>query len=296
MCRLGPVWGTDLRRHSDLVKQAYRPLLEAAAAGSDIVVRRDQRYGPHARQVLDVFMPAAVQGRPRAVVVFMHGGAFVRGDRSSEHGIYDNVLRWFARQGCLGINVEYRRAPEAAWPGGANDAAAALDWVQSHLQELGARGAPIFLMGHSAGGTHAASYAWDPACGYLGRHLDGLVLVSARLRADTSPVNPNAEGVRAYFGTDEALYEQRSPVTHCAGSRLPTFIAVAEYENPLLDVYGLEAAWRLAEARGRAPRFLTMTGHNHMSVIAHFDTAEETLGREIVAFMSSTSLRSPPCG
>jgi len=293
MHRLGPVWGSDLRRHSELVKQAYRPLLEAAARQGGITVLRDRRYGTHERQVLDVFLPAAA---PRALVVFVHGGAFVRGDRSSEHGIYDNVVRWFARQGCVGVNVEYRRAPEAAWPAGADDVAAALDWTVAHAAELGAEGVSVFLVGHSAGGTHAATYAWDPACGYLGRHLDGLVLVSARLRADASPANPNADGVRAYFGPDEAAYDERSPVTYCAASRLPVLIAVAEYENPLLDVYGLEAAWRIAQARGSAPPFVRMAGHNHMSIMAHFDTGEEALGRELLDFMAATGRRSPPCG
>jgi hypothetical protein len=53
-------------------------------------------------------------------------------------------------------------------------------------------------------------------------------------------------------------------------------------------VYGLEFAHRLAQARGRAPRVLQMPGHNHMSIVAHFNTAEDTLGREIVAFFRSS--------
>jgi acetyl esterase/lipase len=290
MARIGPAWASDIRRHSELVKQAYRPLLEAANGGAEVL--RQHAYGPHPRQVVDVFLPAGRAGGSvpvPAVVAFVHGGAFVRGERSSEHGIYDNVLHWFARQGCLGINVEYRHAPEAPWPAGAEDVAAAVEWVRAHVAEFGYEGAPVFLVGHSAGGTHVAGYAWDPACARLGRHLAGIVLVSARLRADAGAANPNAAGVRAYFGDDDALYEQRSPVTHCESSALPVFLAVAEFENPLLDVYGLEAAWRIARARGRAPRFVTMAGHNHMSIMAHFNTAEDALGREILAFMRSVS-------
>ena len=46
--------------------------------------------------------------------------------------MYDNVLFWFARQGCVGINVEYRLAPQTTYPGGAEDVASALGWVQQH--------------------------------------------------------------------------------------------------------------------------------------------------------------------
>ena len=70
--------------------------------------------------------------------------------------------------------------------------------------------------------------------------MAGLVLISARLRADARPDNTNAHGVRAYYGDDESLYEARSVVTHAGRLDVPLFLAVAEYENPGLDVYAAE--------------------------------------------------------
>ena len=64
------------------------------------------------------------------------------------------------------------------------------------------------------------------------------------------------------------------------------FIAIAEYENRYLDAYGLEFASRLAHVRRRAPRFVQMLGHNHTSIVAHFNTAEEWLGWQIVDFLN----------
>jgi acetyl esterase len=91
--------------------------------------------------------------------------------------------------------------------------------------------------------------------------------------------------VRAYFGADTSLYESRSPVTHAHDAVLPVFIAIAEYENPYLDVYGAELLHNLSRARKRAPRFLRLTRHNHVSLIAHFNTEEDFLGREILDFI-----------
>ena len=71
---------------------------------------------------------------------------------------------------------------------------------------------------------------------------------------------------------------------HAAASALPVMIAIAEFENPLLDLYGLEIAHRIAIARRRAPRFMRLAGHNHTSLVAHFNTVEDNLGREIVEF------------
>ncbi|MBU1361084.1 MAG: alpha/beta hydrolase [Gammaproteobacteria bacterium] len=284
LAELGPRWGSDLPGHSQRVKDAYAPLLAAAPkSGTEVV--RDIAYGEHARQVLDIFRP--VHARQAPVVAFVHGGAFVRGDKRASAEIYDNVLHWFARQGFVGVNIEYRLAPEARHPEGARDVAQAMAWLGDHVAEFGGDPARMLLIGHSAGGTHVATYAFDPALGPGVCKARAIVLVSARLRADQSPENPNARGVAAYFGDDATAYERLSPMAHAAGSEVPVFIVTAEFENPLLDVYGFDFAQRLAAARGNAPRFLQMRGHNHMSIVAHFNSAEESLGREILDFFAA---------
>jgi acetyl esterase len=186
------------------------------------------------------------------------------------------------------MNVEYRLAPEAPYPGGAEDIGAACAWASQNAREFGGDPGRIFLIGHSAGGTHVAGCVLDPA---LPKRAEpaGMVLISGRLRADVRPENPNAPGVRAYFGDDPALHESRSPVTHAHLCRIPVLIAVAEFENPLLDVYAAEMLWRLGATRGRVPHFVRLRGHNHISIVAHFNTGEDILGREILAFISETA-------
>ncbi|MGE8317609.1 MAG: alpha/beta hydrolase [Comamonas sp.] len=287
---IGPVWATDINKHRDLVVQTYSPLvLQADNAG--IEVARDLPYGEAPRQRLDVYSRAEWLGQQRDVLVFLHGGAFIRGNKSANGAIYDNVSYWFARQGVVAVNVEYRLAPEAAYPGGAQDVIAAVRWVQQHIARFGGSARRIFLMGHSAGGSHVASALFDPAiAGRLGDgEVAGAMLVSARLRADVLPDNPNANGVRAYFGDDETLYAARSPATHAATSNVPLLVAVAQYENTHLDRYGREfhdAA--LASPRTAPTRFVALPRHNHTSIVAHFNSGEETLGPELLAFMRET--------
>ena len=76
-------------------------------------------------------------------------------------------------------------------------------------------------------------------------------------------------------------------MTHAAGSKLPTFIVIAEFENPLLDVYGAELLHRMSVAARRAPRFMRLTRHNHTSIVAHFNTGEDLLGNEILDFIAT---------
>lgn len=281
---IGQGWQADIRGSSDRTKELYLPLLRQADE-QGLRVIRDLPYGEHPLQRLDLHLP--MQPRHAPVVIFVHGGAFVRGARTINDRMYGNVLGWFARRGLIGVNVGYRLAPESVYPGGARDVALACEWIVRHIAEHGGDANRLCLIGHSAGGTHAATYAYDPAAGFTGRHLRHLVLISARLRADTLPENPNAEGVRAYFGDDASLYDARSPLTHAATSTLPVMIVNAEFENPLLDLYGLELALVLARHHRRAPPHLTVADHNHMSIVAHFGTSEQWLGEQILGFIET---------
>lgn len=59
---------------------------------------------------------------------------------------------------------------------------------------------------------------------------------------------------------------------------------VAEFENPLLDVYGKAFARKLAEVRSAKPLLLEKAMHNHMSIVAHFNSSEDELGQQILEF------------
>lgn len=282
---IGARWQRDIRSSGDETKELYLPLLaRSSRAGVNVV--RNIAYGAHPRQVLDVYQPAGANHA--GVVAFAHGGAFIRGSKDINDQMYGNVLTWFARRGFVGVNLEYRLAPEAPYPGGALDIALACRWIAAHIGAFGGNADRLCLVGHSAGGTHAATLVGDPLTGWERGPDHGVgcaVLVSARLRADRLPTNPNASGVAAYFGDDSALYDKRSPVTHAASVQIPVLVVNAEFENPLLDLYGLEFALALGRARGVAPLHISLMDHNHVSIMAHFNTEECFLGEQIVAFI-----------
>jgi len=278
---IGPRWREDIRAAGDQVKALYHPYL-AEAPRTGITIIRDTAYGRDPRQVVDVYGPQ--QARAAPVVAFVHGGAFVRGERNINDQMYGNVLIWFARQGFVGVNIEYRLAPQTIYPGGAEDVASACRWIHTNIAQHGGDPEQVFLIGHSAGGTHVAAALTDPRLAGQEPQVSAAVVVSARLQADALPANPNAAGVQAYFGVDESLYAERSPLAFAHRLRVPTLIVNAEYENPLLDGYGLAYAAAVAQAQGRAPIHLTCMDHNHVSVIAHFNTREEWLGRQIIDF------------
>src|ERR1700761_691599 len=78
LAEIGPIWGKDIQKHRDMTLAVYTPLL-AAAPKAGVEKIHDMAYGRHPRQVLDIFRPAGKSRMP--VVIFLHGGAFVRGDK-----------------------------------------------------------------------------------------------------------------------------------------------------------------------------------------------------------------------
>lgn len=284
MAEIGPIWATDTRGHIKLMADSFSAVLRDSP-GSDADVRKDIEYGAHERQRFDLFVPRTKQ-EARAALIFVHGGAFTEGNRNRTPQFYSNVLHYFARFGVVGVNVGYRLAPDVRFPNATYDIASVVRWVREHADELSVDPQRIFLMGHSAGGAHTASYAYDRRMHPEGGPgLAGLIIVSGRVRADNRADNPNARRVEAYYGADASQYEAASPVTHVGPDSVDTFIAMAEFENPLIDVYCLELAHRLALAKGRAPPTMWLPKHNHTSIVAHLNTAEDLLGSAIRRFM-----------
>ena len=288
MAEVGPRWGEAIGQNVKLMADEFSRVLADQPTGGATVVR-NIAYGAHPRQVLDVYRPAREStetGAPLPVLIFAHGGAFVDGEKDRTPQVYANVLYYFARHGVLGINLEYRQAPEFKYPSGAQDVGAAVAWARSHAAEHGGDPSRIFIMGHSAGAAHTGCYAYDtrlhPADG---PGIAGHIVVSGRVRTEMRADNPNAPKVEAYCGDDPLALERASAVSHVTPSSVPSFVAFAEYENPLIDLHCCELVFRLTSAHRRSPRLMRLAGHNHTSIIAHFNTAEDALGREILEFI-----------
>jgi len=287
MAEIGPRWGTNPAAHVKLMVDQFSQVLKQAPEDG-VTVRSGIAYGPHARQTIDLFTPSDSHNR-RAAVVFVHGGAFLDGHPNRTKEIYSNVLRYFARNGVVGINVGYRLAGDVKYPGATEDIASVIKWVQEHADEIGVDASKIFLMGHSAGAAHAGSYAYNkrlqPASG---PGIAGFIVVSGRVRVETLAENPNALKVAAYYETaDAAMLDKISPVSHVGADSVPTFVAWAEFENPLLDLYCAELVYRLAAAKRRSPPTLWLRGHNHTSTVSHINTAEDDLGRALLEFIAN---------
>src|SRR6187402_1682071 len=204
-------------------------LFAAMATGSDpsVEVTRDLEYGGDPRHRLDVFREGDTQGA--AVLVYVHGGGFVMGDkRSAETPFYDNIGTFAALQGFVGVTITYRLAPAHQFPAGPEDLGAVVRWLRANVAQYGGDPAKIVLSGQSAGAAHVAGYVAHQAHhAEPGGGIAGAILMSGIY--DTLSCTPNPFHV-AYYGDDPKGWGPASCMAGLINSTIPLMLTVSEFD------------------------------------------------------------------
>lgn len=99
---------------------------------------------------LRIYTP--IQEGSLPVVVFFHGGGFIGGSVD----VVENPCKALAEKaGAVVVSVDYRLAPEHAFPAGLTDCFETVQWVYKHAEEIQADPHKIAVSGDSAGGNLA---------------------------------------------------------------------------------------------------------------------------------------------
>lgn len=246
-------------------------------------VIRNLQYGPHERHLLDIY-GARGNGTPRPVVLYVHGGGFVAGDKgSADAPFYQNVGAWAAKSGFLGVTINYRLAPAGLWPAGRDDALAAVAWLHENVSRWGGDSARIWLMGQSAGAVHVADAVGELARLGKERELAGALMLSGIYDLEVLDHGPFEN---AYFGTDASLFAQRSPVHALATTRLPCLFTVAELDPERFQRQADRMVQATLNARGDWPRMHYLAGHNHLSPVQILGTEGDEVGPILARFIA----------
>lgn len=264
-------------------RKIVTPLLNPEP-GSDVKIQRDVHYGRHERQRLDIFTPAAGYEIDRPVLVFVHGGGFLAGDKHSEGSpFYSNIGQWAVRNGFNGITITYRLAPQHKWPSGIEDLRAVIDFIQSSGQQHGIGADRVFLMGQSAGAAHVASYVAHANL-YAPRDVGirGIILLSGIYDFEAMPPSPMEP---AYLGSDRSVYRDRSSVAGLVSTDIPMLVTLAEFDPPQFEVQALSLLTAYQRHKQFMPRFVHAVGQNHLSVALYFGMEGDLVGPQVKSFI-----------
>lgn len=130
---------------------------DAGLTTPDTIVRYDDiLYGTNEKwQKLDVYRPKEAGDDKLPVIVSVHGGGWVYGDKER----YQYYCMDLAARGFAVINFTYRLAPDYKFPAPLEDANLVMKWIMENAKKYNMDTKRMFAVGDSAGGQQLALYS-----------------------------------------------------------------------------------------------------------------------------------------
>lgn len=296
-CRIGPAphaKGPPVFMNYDQIEldaaydqRAYAPLgdqITARFITDSAEVRRrlgnPQRvsYGPTDIEKLDIFRT------PRAnapMMVFVHGGAWLRNQASDFHYLAEN----FVRGGAHFVALDFTPADKANGDLRvmADQVRRGIVWVQRNAASFGGDPNRIYVSGQSSG-AHLAAVAlitdWAKQYAAPPDILKGGVLQSGMY--EMKPVRLSSRG--SYIKFDDAMEDAMSPQRHIANLRAPIAVMYGANETPEFQRQNREFA-AAVKAAGKSVTLTVLPNHNHYEVQQTMASPYGWGGRAALALM-----------
>ncbi len=194
---------------------------------------QDVPYGADPAQMMDIFYPVE-QKTSMPVVVYVHGGGWVEGDKSSPEAA--DYIDELLNRGYVVFSLNYRLAPEFPFPAQIQDVKSALRSIRARAVEFRIDPEHIGIFGSSAGGhLSALAGVTSEEDGFdTGENLDR----SGRVNAVVDLFGPADINQITVYGLDPAIaqtfgrhespseeYRLASPTTY-AGQDDPPFLII----------------------------------------------------------------------
>lgn len=246
--------------------------------------------------VLDLHVPADAEG-PVPVVVWMHGGGWLEGDRRlvplpwGQQLVFDTVVA----AGMAVATLDYRLLGEAPFPACVHDCAAALRYLRRFAPELGIDPDRVGVWGESAGAHLASMIAFlgsreeaDPrllgSVGVAEGRLDTRAAVLFYAPATLDLLQDPSYGP-APFGDDPALERDLSPVEQVHDD-IPPVLLMHGDQDELVGVDHSERLNAALQAAGVDSTLEITPGADHcfvgIPIQPHLDRAVDFLARHLL--------------
>jgi carboxylesterase type B len=213
--------GCDLQK---VVPPGDAPLRYRDAVFSGVTTTRDVAYGSAVDQqgrtvtlVLDVYAPTGDALSERPAIVWVHGGSFAFGTKTSPEIVEEATT--FARKGFVNVSINYRLSQNGcttvtaecvtAIVDAKHDAQAAVRFLRAHADDYGVDAGRIAIAGTSAGAITALNVGYGPEDvgdsgnpGFASTVRAAVSLSGARI---LTRANPGEAAALLFHGTADTL-------------------------------------------------------------------------------------------
>jgi acetyl esterase/lipase len=181
------------------------------------------------RQRLDLYLPKSPKGTaPLPVVVNVHGGAWLGGDKSMGAG---DLLGLVASGQYAVASINYRLSSQATWPAQIHDCKAAIRWVRANASKYQMDADRIGVIGQSAGGHLVAMLGTSGTAAGLEGEVGPHKGISAAVRCVVDEFGPT--DLPAMGGSHDAA---GSPESKLIGATVSENKARARAASPITYV------------------------------------------------------------
>lgn len=227
----------------------WRQIRAVKPPGVELI--RNIPYGPAGvRQQLDIYRPDHIPDQGCPVLLQIHGGAWVMGDKGSQAL---PLMHHLASKGWICVAANYRLSPSVGFPTHLEDCKRALCWIRQHGSEYGMNTDFVAVTGGSAGGHLAA--------------LMGLTENRAELQQDAPEVDTSVQACIPFYGVYDFLVRYDQHPNKQVYERFLSGKVLHETVQDNPDLW--ELASPVAQIHPDAPPFMLLHGsHDSLAAVA----------------------------
>ena len=258
-------------------------LAASAAASAETRARLDcvldVRYGPGAKETLDIFPAADSGARPGAPVhLFIHGGYWRAMDKSD----YSFIADAFQPAGATTVVINYDLCPTVTLDTIVEQSNRSIAWTFRNIADYGGDPERLYVSGNSAGGhltAMALAHDWESE-GLPADIIKGAAPITGVF--DCEPVLDITVNEEVRLEPEAA--RRLSPLHHPPRRALPLLIAVGGAE-PRLWIKMSEDYAALCHAHGIECEYMEMPDQDHFDISRAVGDPESPLAHAMLRMM-----------
>ena len=261
--------------------------------GAEFRVLRDQCYGETGdkSELCDLYLPVKTPAEGHPVVVVVHGGGWISGDKWTIAG----YARELATNGFAAIAINYRLAPEHKFPKQVDDVRQALVWTNEHAEQYALDLNRVGLFGYSAGGhlvslvssladepitTQATASLWSLSDDRWSKLPTINAVCAGGPPCDFRSIPPTNTSLAYFLGGSRRdkpdVYVAASPTAHISAKDPATQIIHGE-NDMLVPIAGSQSFHAMQVEMGVDSRLKIMPNQGHMITFMNPKTSEEMI-------------------